>query len=505
MRTPLVNPGDLLTAHAGSDAVAVHDLTLGRARDVTYRALAAEVDAAARGLVERGLAPGARVALVSGNRLEFLAAFFGIMKAGMVPLPISIRLPPDALASLVGAARPDLVLADGPRAALLPGAPQAPVLSLDDPQGYAALRRPGPFAAVARPPDAIAMQPYTSGTTGLPKGIRLTQRAALWALAKMLPPDRPANPDTVVTVAHPLYHKNAMLGTKGAFLNGGRIVMMERFDPAAFAAAIGRFGVTKVHTVPTMMARILADPALVARIDQRSIREVHMGSAPVSQRLFDDVRAAFPRATVRISYGVTEAGPMQFGEHPAGRPRPPRSVGFPLPDVELRLVGGATPDEGVLHIRNPGVMVGYDDAPEETARRFTPDGWYVTGDVLRRDADGFYFFVGRDDDMFVVGGYNLYPAAVEATLLRHPDVLQAAVVAVDDAIKGQVPHAFVVLRAGAAADEATLKDFALRHAPAHEHPRRVHVVAELPWAGTNKVDTRLLRATAARLAREQPA
>ncbi len=497
MSVALVNPGDLLTARAGSDAVAVHDLTMGRARDVTYRTLAAGIDAVAGGLVARALAPGARVALVSGNRIEFLEAFFGIMKAGMVPLPISIRLPTDALVALVAAARPDLILADGTRAALLPGA-----LSLDDPQAYAALKRPGRFTAVARPAEAIAMQPYTSGTTGLPKGIRLTQRAALWALGKMLPPGRPPDPGTVVTVAHPLYHKNAMLGTKGAFLNGGRIVMMERFDPAAFAAAIGRFGVTKVHTVPTMMARILADPALVAAIDQRSIREVHMGSAPVSQRLFDEVRAAFARATVRISYGVTEAGPMQFGEHPAGLARPPRSVGFPLPDVELRLVGGATPDEGVLHIRNPGVMAGYDGAPEETARRFTADGWYVTGDVLRRDADGFYFFVGRDDDMFVVGGYNLYPATVEATLLRHQDVQQAAVVAVDDAIKGQVPHAFVVLRAGAAATEDGIKDFALRHAPVHEHPRRVHIVAELPLAGTNKIDSRALRATAARLARE---
>jgi acyl-CoA synthetase (AMP-forming)/AMP-acid ligase II len=308
-------------------------------------------------------------------------------------------------------------------------------------------------------------------------------------------------PDLVVTVAHPLYHKNAMLGTKGALLQGGRIVMMERFDPARFVAVIDRYRVTKVHTVPTMMARILADPALLGGCSQDSIQEVHMGSAPVSQRLFDEVRAAFPRAYVRVSYGVTEAGPMQFGEHPRGLARPPLSIGYPLPDVQLRLVGGETADQGVLHIRSPGMMMGYDGRPEETRARFSSDGWYITGDVLRRDADGFFHFVGRDDDMFTVGGYNLYPATVEATLLKHPDVQQVAVVALEDEVRGHVPIAFVRARAGTSPDERVLQRFALEHAPAHEYPRRVFLVDELPLAGTGKIDYRGLRERARLLVR----
>jgi len=494
----MINPGDLLSARAQSDAIAVHDLTGGRESDVSYRALAAGVDAVARGLFERGLEPGARVALISANRIEFLESFFGVLKAGCVPLPISIRLPADSLSRLIVESQPDLVLCDAPRAASLSGA-----ICFDDdgPNGYRRFVRSGPFTAVPRPPDALAMQPYSSGTTGLPKGIQLCQSAVAWAYSKMRPPGRPDHPDLVVTVAHPLYHKNAMLGTKGALLQGGRIVMMERFDPARFVAVIDRYRVTKVHTVPTMMARILADPALLGGCSQDSIQEVHMGSAPVSQRLFDEVRAAFPRAYVRVSYGVTEAGPMQFGEHPRGLARPPLSIGYPLPDVQLRLVGGETADQGVLHIRSPGMMMGYDGRPEETRARFSSDGWYITGDVLRRDADGFFHFVGRDDDMFTVGGYNLYPATVEATLLKHPDVQQVAVVALEDEVRGHVPIAFVRARAGTSPDERVLQRFALEHAPAHEYPRRVFLVDELPLAGTGKIDYRGLRERARLLVR----
>ncbi len=159
--------------------------------------------------------------------------------------------------------------------------------------------------------------------------------------------------------------------------------------------------------------------------------------------------------------------------------------------VECRLVGSAGPDEGVLHVRNPGVMQGYHNRPDETARRLT-DGWLDTQDVMRRDADGFYYFVGRADDMFKCGGESIFPAEVEALVERHADVLQAAVVPVDDALKGQVPVAFVVRQPDSAVDEAELKRFALAHGPAYQHPRRVLFVTEMPLAGTNKIDKRVL-------------
>jgi acyl-CoA synthetase (AMP-forming)/AMP-acid ligase II len=489
------NPGAIFARHRDSGRVAVVDLTADPPREVGYAALAASCEAFARGLRRAGFGAGARIGILAGNRIEFYAAFFGTMLAGAVTLPFNIRLGDADLAALLRHNDLDAVFADAAQAPRIPAGAAGRVIVFGE--EYAAFLDPGPFAPVAVPDAAPLMQPFTSGTTGLPKGMLLSAGAVRWALRQMLPAGRAPDPTTTVSVAHPLYHKNAMLGSKGAFLQGGRVVMMERFEPERFAAAIGRHGITKVHTVPTMMARIMARPELLAQIDQSSIREVHMGSAPVSQRLFDEIRAAFPRAAIRVSYGVTEAGPMQFGEHPQGLPRPPRSVGCRLPEVELKLAGGATPDEGVLCIRSPGVMQGYYKAPALTASRFDAEGWYVTGDILRRDAQGFHFFLGRDDDMMVVNGHNLYPAAVEETLLRHPGIAACAVVAVEDAMRGALPVAFVVARRGVALEPAEVQAHCRAAAPSWQHPRAVHLLAELPLAGTGKVDVAWLRRQAA--------
>ena len=170
---------------------------------------------------------------------------------------------------------------------------------------------------------------------------------------------------------------------------------------------------------------------------------------------------ALPQAAVTNAYGTTEAGPVVFGPHPKGLPQPEMSVGYPHPQVQLRLVDGdnRNAEQGVLEMKCPAVMLGYHNRPDVTPP-ITPDGFYITGDVFRRDADGFHYFVGRTDDMFVSGGENIYPADVERMLERHPDVAQAAVVPIDDDIKGQKPVAFVIRKAGRAPSRG--RDQALR-------------------------------------------
>lgn len=181
-----------------------------------------------------------------------------------------------------------------------------------------------------------------------------------------------------------------------------------------------------------------------------------------------------------------------FGDHPDGLPTPVASVGAPHPQVSVRLVGPDGPATGVLQMRSPAIMLGYHNRPDVPVP-ITADGFYDTGDVFRRDADGFFYFLGRTDDMFVSGGENIFPGEVELVLERHPDVLQACVVPVEDSIKGTKPVAFVVRRPGATVDEAALKAHALAHAPAYQHPRRVWFVEELPLASTNKIDRAALR------------
>jgi acyl-CoA synthetase (AMP-forming)/AMP-acid ligase II len=192
-----------------------------------------------------------------------------------------------------------------------------------------------------------------------------------------------------------------------------------------------------------------------------------------------------------------------FGPHPDGIEQPLLSVGCAHPLVELRLANGDDLDatQGVLQLRSPGVMTGYHKRPDLQAP-FTSDGFLVTGDVFRRDEQGFFFFVGRNDDMFVCGGENVYPGEVEKLLETHPHIAQACVVPVADDIKGQKPVAFCVLRESAVLTEAELKAFALQHGPAYRHPRAVWFVDQLPLAPTNKIDRKALRDLAeARMAR----
>ena len=250
-----------------------------------------------------------------------------------------------------------------------------------------------------------------------------------------------------------------------------------------------------------MIAMILRESALLERTDLSSVTGVRMGSAPVSEGLMEAARRAFPYAVIANGYGTSEAGPIVFSAHPDGRPTPDRSVGVAHPHVELRLVAdddGET-DEGVLQMRCPALMTGYHNLPEATAKVLTPDGFYITGDVFRRDRDGFYYFVGRGDNMFVSGGENVYPSEIEAVLERHPEIHQAVVVPVDDELKFKKPVAFVVARPAAAPSEAAVKAFALANAAPYLHPRRVWFLPEMPLAGTNKIDRRSLARRAAEL------
>src|SRR2546430_4958301 len=194
-----------------------------------------------------------------------------------------------------------------------------------------------------------------------------------------------------------------------------------------------------------MLALSLRVSALHAPSNLSSVRAVRMGSAPTTQQLIDAVKKAFPGAAVSYIYGTTEAGPVMFGPHRDGRYQPDLALGWPRSDVEVRLVSpdGSDADEGMLWIRTPANMTGYLNLPDKTREVLTSDGWYLSGDILRRDETGAYYFVGRADDMFVCGGENIYPGEVEALLERHADIIQACVVPIPDEIKHDKPAGFI--------------------------------------------------------------
>ncbi len=482
------NLGLLFAEHAHLERPAIVDLRAARRpRVVGFRELDGGCNAVARGLVRAGLAPGDRIGILSLNRAEFVMALLGAMRAGVVPVPVNVKLAADAVAYILHDAGVRLVLAEHELKRLVPAGLRAVEFGGE----FERFVDPGPFEAFEPAADSVAIQPYTSGSTGRPKGVLLTHYGQNWS-RRILAHTRGTTEKDVILIAAPLYHKNALNAVKQGLTAGVMLPLLPQFEVERYIEAIGRWRCTVISGVPTMMAMVLTRKDSLARTDTASVRTIMMGSAPSSPQLVNELRAHFPGAEPLVVYGVTEGGPVPLGPHPEGKPRPAGALGVPYPGTDAKLVGGPTPDEGELAVRNPGILLGYHNLPAETADRLR-DGWYYTGDVCRRDRDGFYFFVGRTDDMFVSGGENIFPGEVEALLGRHPAVHQALVLPFDHELKGQVPYAFVVLRAGAAVTEDELKRHALANGPAYQHPRRVFFVDRFPLSGTNKVDRDRLR------------
>src|SRR5215468_1290018 len=480
------NLGDLIRRDLDPDKVAIIDLGGKLAREVSYAALDDMANGVARALCARGLARGERLAILSANRAEYLAAYYGIMRAGLVAVPVSFKFPRSTIHFILRDADAKLVFCDMARGPDCP--PGIPAVHFGDEggKGFDRFLDGGAFDAIVPRPREPAMFLYTSGSTGTPKGVVLSHQSHIWVVETRLTGDLERHR---YLIAAPLYHMNALALAKLACAAHATIVLLPQFTAPAYIEAIGRDRCTWLTAVPPMIAMMLREKEALARTDLSSVEFIRMGSAPVSHALMEAIRHALPRASVTNAYGTTEAGPVVFGPHPEGLPQPELSVGYPHPKVKLRLVDGDNrdADEGVLEMQCPAVMLGYHNRPDAPSP-ITPDGFYVTGDVFRRDADAFHYFVGRTDDMFVSGGENIYPADVERMLERHPDIAQAAVVPIDDEIKGQKPVAFVIRKSGRMPSENDVKQFALANAPAYQHPRFVFFVDELPLASTNKVD-----------------
>jgi acyl-CoA synthetase (AMP-forming)/AMP-acid ligase II len=499
------NLGDLIPRDRDLGKVAVIDLGGElKPRRYTYAEIDAGANGVANALLQRGLRRGDRVALLSANRTEYLVAYYGIMRAGLIAVPVNYRFPRQTIHFILKDCGARLIFCDDARLGDCP--PNLPAINFskfdidsarDEVPGFIAVLGDGTFDVVEPATDEPAMFLYTSGSTGTPKGVVLSHQSHIWVVETRLAPGLDRHR---YLIAAPLYHMNALALSKLACAAHATIVLLPQFTPRGYIAAIGEYRASWLTAVPPMIAMMLRERELLAQTDLSSVEFVRMGSAPVSASLMDALRQALPQAWVNNAYGTTEAGPVVFGPHPKGLPQPELSVGYPHPKVSLRLVDGDNrdADRGVLEMKCPALMLGYHNRPD-VRPPFTADGYYITGDVFRRDTDGFHTFVGRTDDMFVSGGENIYPADVERMLERHPDIAQAAVVPIDDEIKGQKPVAFVVRKAGRTPSEVDIKQFALISAPAYAHPRFVWFVDELPLASTNKVD----RAALHRLAQER--
>ena len=480
---------------------------------LTYGQLDARIKRVGGLLRALGVSRGRRVALLFPNEWPFVELCFGSMRAGAVPVPLNVRLGYETLRYCVEHSDAEVLVASQTlleQAVRLKAdvpALRTLVVTGEAPRGARAyeplLEEASPeFEAAPVAPDDVCMQPYTSGSTGRPKGVLLTHGGQFWN-ADMVRRIMMFDETDRALVAVPLYHKNAMASAvKPLLMAGGALVILPGFDAANVIKAISRYRCTYLTGVPAMFRLILNQKALLAEHDMSSLRWAACGSAMVPPDLLKEFQDTF-HAGISEGYGLTEGGPVVF-ESPRFGPRKIGSAGLPLPGCEVRVVTAEGRDAGAgeageLWTRNPGLAKGYYKAPEITAQKFDSSGWLHTGDLVRRDEDGYYYILGRLDDMINVGGENVYPKEVEDTLLLHPAVREAFVVSVPHAVKGEAPVAFVVLHAGRAASEDELKAFFLARGPAYAHPRAVLFIEAAPLGSTGKLNRAALKARAREL------
>jgi acyl-CoA synthetase (AMP-forming)/AMP-acid ligase II len=502
--------------HPDQEAVVVGD------ERVTYAELRARVDASARALVAAGVKPGERVAIWAPNSIEWIVAALAITTAGGVLVPVNTRFKGSEAAYILqrsgarvlftvrGFLETDYPVLLAGAGVPLPQLAQTVILSGDTGDAIALADFVASGASVApheidQRVDALAPASpsdvvYTSGTTGNPKGVLMAHGQALRAYLDWCDWAGLQSGDRYLIV-NPFFHIfGYKAGVLASLMRGATIFPLAVFDPAVVCEIVQRERITVFPGAPTLYQSLLDSPARNEH-DISSLRLAVTGAADIPVELIRRVKEELPFERILTGYGLTEAGtvtgsmPDDDFEHIA------TTVGVPWPGFEVRTVDEQNHDvaigePGEVTVRGETVMRAYLDDPEATAAAFDNEGFLHTGDLGTIDEDGYVRIVGRIKDMFIVGGFNAYPAEIENLLLRHPAIAQVAVIGVPDARLGEVGMAFVVPADGQTVDPAQVIEWSREEMANFKVPRFVEIIDELPLNATGKVVKDELRAKA---------
>ena len=475
------------TDHGERAAVRMDDLVL------TYSQLRDAAGRAASLLASAGVVPGDRVAVMLPNVPAFPIAFYGALGAGATVVPMNPLLKNREVAYYLGDSGTKALFA-WHEAAVEAGKGAAgtgvQVFEVDQPDMGSLLAGRSPAVPAAEQSgDDTAVILYTSGTTGRPKGAELTHsglsRNAELTAATLLN----ADPGDVTMGCLPLFHVFGLTcGLNATIVGGGTLTLLPRFDAGQALEIIGRDQVTIFEGVPTMYAAMLHHRAH-ASADTWSLRTCISGGAAMPVEILRGFEQTFG-CMILEGYGLSETSPVASFNHP-GRVRKPGSIGTPVEGVEMRVVdlnGHELPggEVGEIAIRGHNVMKGYWGKPDATAEAI-PDGWFRTGDLAKVDSDGYFFIVGRQKDLIIRGGYNVYPREIEEALHEHQAVAEVAVIGIPHVELGEEIGAAVKLKPGATVTPAELRAFARERVAAYKYPRHVWFVRELPKGPTGKI------------------
>ena len=484
--------------------------TSGAGRELTWAELDDRSSQVAHALAAAGVGRDDRVAFLDKNTPEFFEVLMGAGKLGAVLVPVNWRLAPAEMGFTISDAAakvlvvgPDFVAAMKEVADQLSAVDHTVVLGPEYEDWLAA--QPAEDTDYQPTPDDVAIQLYTSGTTGLPKGAMLVNSNFGSILSEVAGPWR-LDSDSVSAVAMPLFHIGGSGWALAGMTVGARSVIVREMVPSELVAILEGERVTNAFLVPAVLQMLCATPE-AAKADFSALRAIKYGASPITDEALTRAISTFGCEFVQL-YGLTETTgaitQLNAEDHDPGGPRSHllRSVGRPYPWVELRIVDPDTgadrrPGEvGELWARGPFTMKGYWNRAEATASVIDRDGWFRTGDAGYRDAEGYVFLTDRIKDMIVSGGENVYPAEVENALASHPAVADVAVIGVPDERWGETPKAIVVLRSGHSPDpelSAALIAFARERLAHYKCPTSVDYIDVLPRNPSGKVLKRELR------------